>query len=216
MKARARADAGVVAASPPRAGGFVTGWKSGVAGAATDTPDGRPRACFASHLPPEIPQPAPRGVHCARLSAGLRAHGHGGIASTLPAASRSRGGSSAVWRGRSQLPLRGSAGLADPRGVVSTGRASPASLFIRRIAAAGTDRHNISWPTYLSTLNIGVWRHGALLPRLQGRCGLARYSALRISIRREAVRSKAPARRSPAYSAGGSAAAVHTRLTWRS
>ena len=71
-------------------------------------------SCFASHLPPEIPQPAPRGVHCARLSAGLRAHGHGGSASTLSAASRNHGGSSAFWRGRSQLPLRGSAGMADP------------------------------------------------------------------------------------------------------
>ena len=48
------------------------------------------------------------------------------------------------------------------------------------------------------------------------RCSLARYSALCISIRREAVRSNAPTRRSPVYSACGAASAVQTRLTWLS
>src|SRR3546814_13521351 len=52
--------------------------------------------------------------------------------------------------------------------------------------------------------------------RPQSRCPRARYSSLRISIRREVVRPNAPARRSPAYSAGGAAAAVQTRLTLRS
>src|SRR3546814_17085431 len=52
--------------------------------------------------------------------------------------------------------------------------------------------------------------------RPQSRCPRARYSSLRISIRREVVRSNAPARRSPAYSAGGAASAVQTRLTLRS
>lgn len=50
----------------------------------------------------------------------------------------------------------------------------------------------------------------------QPRCVRARYSALCISISREAVRSNAPARRLPSYSATGGAAAVQTRVTWRS
>ena len=55
---------------------------------------------------------------------------------------------------------------------------------------------------------------GAMLNQV--RCSRARYSALCISIRREAVRSKACARRSPAYRSTGDAFALQTRLTWRS
>src|SRR5690606_21746070 len=42
-------------------------------------------------------------------------------------------------------------------------------------------------------------------------CSCAKYSADRISTRREAVRSKAPASRSPVYSPVGGASALHTR-----
>src|SRR5690606_9826038 len=70
----------------------------------------RSHACFTSHLPPEIPQPAPRDVLCARLSAGLRARGSGSLGSTprspLP-------GTTVPVRARPRfhLPLRGGAGI---------------------------------------------------------------------------------------------------------
>ena len=50
----------------------------------------------------------------------------------------------------------------------------------------------------------------------QAWCSRAKYSDDCISTRREAQRSNAGARRSPAYSAAGAASAVQTRLTWRS
>src|SRR5690554_6165885 len=160
------------------------------------------RTCFASHLPPEIPQPAPRGV----LARGCRqVFGLMGTeASGLLLVRRFPGpwGSQCFVAGSFPVTAAGQRRNGPPRR-----RASPASLFIQRVAPAGTDGHNISWLELLSTQNLVEHARAGTTapPPAQGRCWLARYSALRISISREAVRSNSAARRLPAYSATGSA-----------
>ena len=75
----------------------------------------RPRACFTSHLPPEIPRPAPRDVHCARLSAGLRTRGSGRprLCASGSSPRPPLPGTTVPVRARPRfhLPLRGSAGM---------------------------------------------------------------------------------------------------------
>jgi len=131
-----------------------------------------------------------------------------------------------VLRLRFHIPLRGSAGF------------EPASLFIRRREPTEPTGTTYRGRQVSSTQNVGmaaaVCRSGfsrelfghsykelaaeAAPTRAGGqvRCSSARYSALRISISREVVRSKAATRRSPRYNAVGSAAAEQMRLTWRS
>ena len=90
--------------------------------------------CFASPLPPEIPRPAPRGVH--RAAVGRSSDSWARRASLLPTSAASQGmAPQCWWRVRSQLPLRGSAGVARTRHRLP--------VLIPWLATTGTDGHNI-------------------------------------------------------------------------
>lgn len=110
--------------------------------------------------------------------------------------------------GVASMGRRGSAPAASIRNASPGRRAGSA-----RARAAGRGRNRCARRARTAVVARG---RRTAAPRAQPRCSRARYSADCISIRREAVRSNAPARRSPRYSPGGASAAVHTRLTWRS
>lgn len=99
-----------------------------------DRADGLRAPCFASPLPPEIPRPAPRGV--LRAAVGRSSDSWARRASLLPTSAASQGmAPQCWWRVRSQLPLRGSAGVARTRHRLP--------VLIPWLATTGTDGHNI-------------------------------------------------------------------------
>src|SRR5690606_32693666 len=173
---------------------------NGVAGRWTRA---RPRTCSTGHLPPEIPRPAPRGVHargCRQVFGLTGPEGRG-----LPPPPPLPGALAPVLVAGS-FPITAA-------GQCRTGArgASPASLLIRPAAAGPNRRPQGSGVGRLPSTHIlctarrraPVWP--ACLPagpaqggRPQPRCSRARYSAPCISTRREDVRSNAAARRSPA------------------
>jgi len=123
------------AARPSQAAqaGESAGWGSGVARPAT-AERFRGWSCFTSHLPPEIPRPAPRGV--LRAAVGRSSDSWTRKASAFLLARRfPRSVPQCQWRVRFHIPLRGSAGM---------GSSEPYRLpFSSSGVAAGTDRHNI-------------------------------------------------------------------------
>ena len=128
--------ANVMHAAPARAGSRAgteqRAWKDGVAAAATAHDPGSAAATAPRHQPssPRRHRSRHHAVCIAWLSAGLRTHGQEG-GGLLLLRRFPRRLPQCCWRGRSQLPLRGSAGLAL--------KASPASLLIRRKNPARTD-----------------------------------------------------------------------------
>lgn len=84
-------------------------------------------------FPSKTPQPAPRGVH--RVAVGRSSDSWAGRRGLLLLRRFPRRLPQCCWRGRSQLPLRGSAGLAL--------KASPASLLIRRKIPPEPTEHKI-------------------------------------------------------------------------
>jgi len=99
-----------------------------------DRADGRPACPASPALSPRRFRGRHRAVCYARLSAGLRTHGREGRAFFLrPPLPRAR--PQCWWRVRSQLPLRGSAGVARTRHRLP--------VLIPWLATTGTDGHNI-------------------------------------------------------------------------
>lgn len=164
-----------------------------------DRADGRPACPASPALSPRRFRGRHRAVCNARLSAGLRTHGREGRAFFLrPPLPRAR--PQCWWRVRSQLPLRGSAGVARTRHRLP--------VLIPWLAATGTDSHKIVGGPG------GVNTKCCVEQPMSTRCGFHGFS---VGIRPAALRSTCPAPARTGRTGRGSSrrARFRTRPGWR-